>query len=390
MRRQGIVIPGMTGHAQGGPARTFALSIHADYACRDSGACCTSGWPIAVEPEVAGVLRRALDAGRLQTPVPALLTGEGRPVLGVDACGRCAFHEGDRCAVHRVLGPEALPSSCRHFPRVCRMTPSGVAVTLSHYCPTAAGLLFRDDRELAVTADPPAFPPAVWYEGLDARRSPPPFLRPGVWMDWESHEAWERHAVATFAREDLSPEEAVTVLARQAESLRAWTPGATDLRDSVAAVASARAPRPAANPWPGTGLLQIATQVAACVPTGITAAPLPADVEAADAAWVGGRWPAFAAVVRRYLAARAFGSWVALQGEGLRTSVRSWAAALAVLRLEAGRACAQAGRELDARLLTEAVRQSDLLLVHLASPEALARAWSVVEGDPAFQAKLLR
>jgi hypothetical protein len=47
--------------------------------------------------------------------------------------------------------------------------------------------------------------------------------------------------------------------------------------------------------------------------------------------------------------------------------------ALGVLRAEAARGCAEAGRALDAELLKEAVRRADLLLVHLADPEALAR-----------------
>jgi hypothetical protein len=44
-----------------------------------------------------------------------------------------------------------------------------------------------------------------------------------------------------------------------------------------------------------------------------------------------------------------------------------------VLRAEAARGCAEAGRTLDGDLLKEAVRRADLLLVHLADPEALAR-----------------
>jgi hypothetical protein len=47
--------------------------------------------------------------------------------------------------------------------------------------------------------------------------------------------------------------------------------------------------------------------------------------------------------------------------------------ALGVLRAEAARGCAEAGRALDAAQLKEAVRRADLLLVHLADPEALAR-----------------
>jgi len=78
-------------------------------------------------------------------------------------------------------------------------------------------------------------------------------------------------------------------------------------------------------------------------------------------------------VVGRYLAAKVFGSWLAYQGRGLRTVLAGALAALAVLRVEAARQCAANARRLDAPLLKEAIRQSDLILVHLASGDILAR-----------------
>jgi hypothetical protein len=88
--------------------------------------------------------------------------------------------------------------------------------------------------------------------------------------------------------------------------------------------------------------------------------------------------------VRRWLAAKAFASWLALQGEGLRTAVVGLRVALGVLRAEALRGCAEAGRPLDAHLLKEAIRRADLLLVHLADPEALARRLSRCERARSF------
>jgi hypothetical protein len=68
-----------------------------------------------------------------------------------------------------------------------------------------------------------------------------------------------------------------------------------------------------------------------------------------------------------------------LQGDGLRTTVLGLRVALGVLRAEAGRGCAEAGRVLDAGLLKQAVRRADLLLVHLVDPDALARRLSGCE-----------
>jgi hypothetical protein len=96
------------------------------------------------------------------------------------------------------------------------------------------------------------------------------------------------------------------------------------------------------------------------------------SIDEADDRWVAPSWPTLARPARRWLAAKAFASWLALQGEGLRTTVVGLRVALGVLRAEAARGCAEAGRALDADLLKEAIRRADLLLVHLADPEALA------------------
>ena len=130
------------------PARRVrALSIHVGYRCRHAGACCTSGWDIPVEPEVEERLQAAMRSDRCFRRVVGLPQG-ARVVLRTDDAGRCVFLDPRRrpsglCTIHRDLGEDALPSACRHFPRVVTLTPLGVSVTLSHYCPTVAGILLR-------------------------------------------------------------------------------------------------------------------------------------------------------------------------------------------------------------------------------------------------------
>ena len=99
----------------------------------------------------------AMEKGRLERPpragsadpfrtVPGLPHG-ARVALRVDSGGRCVFLDPERgrlCTIHSHLGPGALASACRDFPRVVTLTPDGFSITLSHYCPTAAGRLFRD------------------------------------------------------------------------------------------------------------------------------------------------------------------------------------------------------------------------------------------------------
>ncbi len=113
---------------------------------------------------------------------------------------------------------------------------------------------------------------------------------------------------------------------------------------------------------------------------------LPSEPEGladADRRCVAPAWPSLGRPVRHWLAARAFASWLALQGEGLRTTVLGLRVALGVLRAEAARGCAEAGRPLDPDLLKEAVRRADLLLVHLVDPAAFAKRLSRCERDRA-------
>jgi hypothetical protein len=119
--------------------------------------------------------------------------------------------------------------------------------------------------------------------------------------------------------------------------------------------------------------------VADCVPHRALLPPAAEGVDEADERWVAPTWPSLALPIRRWLAAKAFASWLVLQGDGLRTAVLGLRVALGVLRAEAARGAAEAGRPLDAALLKEAIRRADLLLVHLADPEALARRLSRCE-----------
>ena len=83
-------------------------------------------------------------------------------------------------------------------------------------------------------------------------------------------------------------------------------------------------------------------------------------------------WHRFAGVLHRYAAAKVFGSWAAYKADGVDGVLRVTRIAAAVLRIECTRQCAMHQRPLDRALLKEAIRQSDLLLVHYADPDHLA------------------
>jgi hypothetical protein len=280
------------------------LSVHANYRCQHSGDCCTSGWPI---PDDKGGL------------------------LPMTAHG-CAFHNAGlhRCEIHAADGHDALPLACRQFPRVTVQDPRGVSVTLSHYCPTARGLLSTYAGPVTVVDDAPAFPADGEYVGLDARASLPPSLCPDVLMDWESWWEWECLSVE-LCNLNETPRQIVARLSVAVEHVRMWRPGQGELIDRV----------------------HEAFRTALTNPTNLTP---PHEQNPTNL-------PNRSHLTNRLLASHAFANWTAHLGEGLRTWLRSLETV--VFLLEEG----------------WTVREVDLWLRHFADPRLLAKVWSTVERD---------
>ena len=298
---------------------------------------------------------------------------KGSPVLRSHADGACAlFERGDagrlpQCAVHRTCGHAALPSACRHFPRIYLHDAYASRVTLSHYCPTAASLLFAPGDVRIVEASEELAPDDD-REGLDARDALPPLLRPGMLMDVHSYGAWEAGAVSVLTDSSVSLDASVQRLASIVEDIRRWHPGAGALIEHVRTAFNRHVTG-------GTGIPLDDAEVARAE------AGLDGDAGAGDERYVAAAWAGFTEPLRKYAASRLFGSWVAYQGRGLRTVLASVRCALAVVRIEAVRACAAAERPLDAALLRHAIRQTELLLVHKADRQDLASRLSHVENE---------
>jgi Fe-S-cluster containining protein len=370
----------------------YALRFHADYQCRHSGACCTANWDVPVELPVYRSLAEAVSREKLRTSTHAAvgspfilgpeLPGDAAAILERDEEGRCVFFAPDSklCIVHRDIGEDALPATCRHFPRVAVQDPRGIFVSLSHFCPTAASMLFRDDGACArveIVAAPPAFPEAD-YEGLVVDMDDlPPLLTPRMLMDFDGYMAWERHMVARCRDVQRRPASVLATLERDARLLGRWRPGAVKLCDAIAQL-----PREHVDAAEEAGLrasLQRHREVIAAVPDDLKPDADEAGLDEAMRRCVAAEWERFHAPINRYLAAKAFASWTAYQGRGIRTIVRGLDAALALVRVEAARQCRDAARALDRDLLLETFRAADFLLNHLAVGEDLAKAWSVVE-----------
>ena len=143
--------PATTAHAT-----ASCLSIHPGYRCRQTGACCTAGWHIPAEPRVVAAIDRHFGPAPYEQFFEAQASPPRPAILARGADGACVFFDpagGRACAIHRDIGEPALPSACRHFPRVALVDARGIRITLSHFCPTAAGLLF-DDTPLRIVAAP--------------------------------------------------------------------------------------------------------------------------------------------------------------------------------------------------------------------------------------------
>jgi len=320
----------------------YSLNFHADYRCRHSGACCTAGWPIPVEPRLLPLL--------------------GVELLVPDAAGVCTHfdRQSHLCKVQRDHGEDMLPASCHQFPRRALIDERGTFITLSNFCPTAAALLYDYEQPAAIVSAPPAFPERRGYEGLDARGQWPPLVRPGVLFDLASYSRWEAFIVSTLAR-DTAVDEALCRIATAAERLRAWTPESgsfeawttntleTPVADSQALEIYSRYRRPETYDTLRGFVLE-----GLSAPQPPSASPQQAVSESSLEA----------RAVRRYLAAKAFASWSAYEGHGLRTLVAELAVSEVVLRTEHRRQQRSASVSGRTRAI-EAIRQADLLLIHL-------------------------
>ena len=279
--------------------------------------------------------------------------------------GGCHFHRASRCSLHSAAGEKMLPSACRHFPRVLLLDARGCLLTLSHYCPTAAGLLV-DGGEIAVVEARPPLALSAPLEGLDARDVLPPLLRPGMLMDHDSYARFETACLATFGGA-VSAEYALQRVAAAVEDIRRWQPGDVSLGRRVDEAFAAAAPvMTPARLSPG---YRIALALTGPHPW----MELPDDFDARWDAAVDRGGASLQQLLARYMAAATFGNWIPYRGEGLRSVVAWLRACYDVVRIQIVREFA-ADPELSRAALIEAVRAADYLVVHTVDSLAFGRA----------------
>ena len=122
------------------PASVLHFSSTQRYDCIQCGRSCQAGWDIAVEEPVRQRLEgHVLTLRVIQERGAALLEKKQGYVLNMTPENpRCGFLEPDLlCGIHRHLGVEAKPNTCRLFPYILSSTPEGVYVGVSYSCSAA-------------------------------------------------------------------------------------------------------------------------------------------------------------------------------------------------------------------------------------------------------------
>jgi hypothetical protein len=201
------------------------------------------------------------------------------------------------------------------FPRIVLHDARGTFVSLSHFCPTAARLLFDAPGDGTIVPAPAALANIGELDGLDARGEWPPLLRARVMMDPDSFAAWERRSVSLLTRATISADTALAELQDVTARICKWAPGGAQLLQDVVHTAFDRHDDDSAH-----GTVMPVEEIA----------------------------------LKRWLAARLFGAWTTYQGDGLATTLRYLRACLDTFRRE---------RDVDGDAL-EAVRRSDLDMLH--------------------------
>lgn len=346
------------------------LALHAPYQCRHRGVCCREPWAIPVDRVRHRRIADAALAGRLRLPHASVDLFAAAPGVDDDAdlvvgrCGgECVFLEPGQlglCAIHRDLGHEALPTACRHFPRVVVLDPRGVSLSLSCVCPTVAGLLYDAAPEWhQVVHEGPVVLPGMQWEGLDARDTLPPQVSETRLWDWDAMTAYELQTLNALSTH--APEQALAVVAGATARLEHDSQGSLEALVETAF----RAPAPAAHEPDVDALVRLA----------VASSP-GADPDAwapgADAAAAAEFWLRHQPQVSRYLASRVMASAVVYHARSARVWSSWLQTAYAVLRrsvdleLRAGDA--------DRRLFAAALARADRLLVHGIDAGRLAAA----------------
>jgi len=183
------------------------------FSCRRCGRCC-KGWNVMVEPAERERLL-AVDWARISPRLRgAALSEEVRPpdqtepaISTAHVGERCVFLEDDNlCLIHRVLGEQAKPLTCRRFPLVITLVGDTALVGADYACPTmvrSEGVPLQIDEEIVTAwlgrAESGPTSPGRGTAEQEVR------LSPGVRMDWDGYLVLEAELAGIMGMDVGSP-----------------------------------------------------------------------------------------------------------------------------------------------------------------------------------------
>jgi len=187
-------------------------------------------------------------------------------------------------------------------------------------------------------------------------------------MDVAGFHAWERSAVEMLDTAGPNVTAALSSLHAATEEIREWSPGNEALEDVVIETMRRASGAPALEDAAET--LRRYSLAVASVPRGLTAPPHAVRIDPHHPK-VTALWLEFDDVIRRYLASKLFASWWPYLGLDLLSIVEAIRVHDAVLRTNVGRLLDR--HHTGRKALLEAIRDTDLLMVHLSDYRTLAR-----------------
>ena len=120
-------------------------NILASYKCSSSGECCKSKWKISIDDIAYEKTKKELD--KLNENVDSYINNKKGDYSTKFSDGYCQFITDNKlCRIHRDFGWDCLSDTCKVYPRILKLTPRGMEMSLVFSCGSAAKLLLQEEE----------------------------------------------------------------------------------------------------------------------------------------------------------------------------------------------------------------------------------------------------
>lgn len=122
-------------------------NILKDYRCSSSGECCKSKWKIDIDSTAYEKTKEKLQEVGENIEEYIATTDENKEHVTRFANGYCKLiTENKLCRVHKEFGWECLSDTCKVYPRILKLTPRGLEMSLVFSCSSSAKLLLKEEE----------------------------------------------------------------------------------------------------------------------------------------------------------------------------------------------------------------------------------------------------